>query len=298
MPTIFQDRAGISLFDAQYISGSSEKMAIPAPVIEQVIFAMLRFKTVCYDFGVLEENIKVLATEATREAVNSIEFQSEIKQKTGWDVEMLPKDEEGRIGAMGVASSFLEVKGLVMDLGGGSTQITWMLAEDGDVRTADMAVSLPYGAAALTRRIEEARKTSSGLQDLRDEMSAKYRDAYKTLAISQELETAAENDGGLTLYLSGGGFRGWGYLLLSEHAIRPYPIPIINGFRVTSRDFENIHNVQIVAQQEDIFRVSERRASQVPAVAFLVEVITNALPKVKEVQFCQGKIRFSFFRRI
>jgi len=79
---------------------------------------LLRFKTVCVDFGVPETNIRVLATEATRTAVNSIDYRRQIKDATGWEVDMLPKEAEGRIGAMGVASSFATVDGLVMDLGG------------------------------------------------------------------------------------------------------------------------------------------------------------------------------------
>ena len=42
----------------------------------------------------------------------------QIKDATGWEVDMLAKEMEGRVGAMGVASSFNQVEGLVMDLGG------------------------------------------------------------------------------------------------------------------------------------------------------------------------------------
>lgn len=68
----------------------------------------------------------MLATEATRTAVNSEEFRARIKEETGWDVDLLSKEMEGRIGAMGVASGFgggedgEGVEGLVMDLGGKS----------------------------------------------------------------------------------------------------------------------------------------------------------------------------------
>jgi retrograde regulation protein 2 len=64
------------------------------------------------------DKIRVLATEATRTATNSVDFRQQIKTATGWEVDMLPKEVEGRIGALGVASSFSNVEGLVMDLGG------------------------------------------------------------------------------------------------------------------------------------------------------------------------------------
>jgi retrograde regulation protein 2 len=62
--------------------------------------------------------VTILATEATRTALNSTEFRDAIQKATEWTVTLLTKEMEGRIGAMGVASSFREVEGLVMDLGG------------------------------------------------------------------------------------------------------------------------------------------------------------------------------------
>jgi retrograde regulation protein 2 len=116
LPTVFQDRAGISLYDAQYQSG--DKGPIPQDVINSVLAALARFKVACADFGVPDDKIRILATEATRTATNSVDFRRQIKDATAWDVDMLPKEIEGRIGALGVASSFSNVEGLVMDLGG------------------------------------------------------------------------------------------------------------------------------------------------------------------------------------
>jgi len=116
LPTVFQDRAAISLYDAQYQSG--DKGPITQDVINQILAALARFKITCDDFGVANDKIRILATEATRTAVNSVDFRQQIRDATGWDVDMLPKEIEGRIGALGVASSFSDVEGLVMDLGG------------------------------------------------------------------------------------------------------------------------------------------------------------------------------------
>ena len=290
MPTLFQDRAGISLYDAQYSAGS--KGPISDSIISAVISAFLRFQATCVDFGVPEANIKVLATEATRTAENSQDFRRRIQSATGWEVEMLAKEDEGRIGAMGVASSFSSVKGLVMDLGGGSTQITWMIAEGGTVTTSPRgSISFPYGAAALSRRLGEVVSKPVEKTKLAEEMRANFRAAYADLAIPDELSVMAKDQGGFCLYLSGGGFRGWGYLLMSQYASGQYPIPIINGFQVTKHDFENTLSISNVASTEKVFRVSNRRAAQVPAVAFLVSVLMDALPIVKEVRFCQGGVR-------
>ncbi|OAG44702.1 hypothetical protein AYO21_01192 [Fonsecaea monophora] len=306
LPTVFQDREGISLFDAQYSTGV--KGPIPQDTIDEVLSSLTKFKSACADFGVPETNIRVLATEATRNAENSADFRRQIKEATGWEVDMLPKEAEGRIGAMGVASSFASVEGLVMDLGGGSTQITWMIAKDGHVQTSPKgSISFPYGAAAMTRRLRELSASSSDhdghhksksavqspVEELEEDMKAQFRQAYQDLDIPDSLQHKAMH-GGLTLYLSGGGFRGWGYLLMSQHKVSPYPIPIINGFCVSKREFQQTREITAVAAEESVFRISKRRAEQVPAVAFLVNVLVSALPMIQQVRFCQGGVREGF----
>ncbi|KAH0565331.1 hypothetical protein GP486_001275 [Trichoglossum hirsutum] len=289
LPTVFQDRAAISLYDAQHPANSTTKQPIPADTISLVVASLSRFCITCSDLGVPSHQVRILATAATRDAINSAEFRDKIRKVTGWTVEMLSEQEEGRIGAMGIASSFESVRGLVMDLGGGSTQMTWMIAENGRVETAAKAVSLPYGAAALSKRLEDARANDT-VAALRDEISTAYRQAYESLSVPENL--AQGDDGQFGLYLSGGGFRGWGYLLLSQHRVEPYPVPIINGFRVDREDFVDVTAMVSVAEsKENVFRISKRRAKQAPSVGFLVGIISETIPKIREVRFCQGGVR-------
>ena len=102
LPTVYQDRLGVSLYDAQFAhidghkgdggsddesddddggemrrrgsAAMAEKGPIPQSVTDEVLGGLRRFKVVCEDFGVEEGRVKVLATEATRTAVNSVEF--------------------------------------------------------------------------------------------------------------------------------------------------------------------------------------------------------------------------------
>lgn len=295
-------RLDISLYSAQYDEETGERIPIPDDVIQSIIAALMRFKVICKDLKVPEKNIRVIATEATRTAVNSVEYRKAIKKATDLEVEMLGKEEEGYVGALGVASGFSTVSGIVMDLGGGSTQITWMRSIDGKVEVSPKgSVSFPYGAAALTRKLEDLRKDKSeeegdaAVAALREEMEDNFRKAYDQLEIPEDMAKRAEAEGGFPLYLSGGGFRGWGYLLLYMGQVhgRHYPISIINGFRASKEKFQDVETLKKVARQaEKIFRVSDRRRAQVPAVAFLVNVLTAALPHgIKEANFCQGGVR-------
>ncbi|KAI4261047.1 MAG: hypothetical protein L6R42_003750 [Xanthoria sp. 1 TBL-2021] len=286
MPTIYQDRLALSLYDAQYQSGN--KVPISQSIIDQVLKALLRFKRICEDYHLPHNNVRIVATEATRNAINSTAFRQQIEQATAWTVEMLAKEDEGRVGAMGVASSFGTIKGLVMDLGGGSIQMTWMISENGEVRTSPKgAMSFPYGAAAMMRRLDEA--GVEGHEPLRREMSTNFEKALHDLEIPESLSKRADEDGGWTLYLSGGGFRGWGYILMAMHSINPYPIPIINGFRVPRSSF--LPNVKEYSDPETTFRISSRRASQVPAITFLIKALAESIPSIAYIHFAQGGIR-------
>ncbi|KAK5658989.1 hypothetical protein OQA88_1075 [Cercophora sp. LCS_1] len=330
LPTLHVYRVDISLYDEQFDAKTGEQIPIPAHVIEEVVAALNRFKIVCADLGVPTTNIHVLATEATRTALNASDFIRAISSDVGLRVDTLRKEEEGRIGALGVASGFSDIQGLMMDLGGGSTQITWIISQGGNVRISDRgSISFPYGAAALARKIDELKRGKSdkeaqeALQALRDEMVANFQDAYARLRVPDTLVSRAKSEGGFPLYLSGGGFRGWGYLLLhmsqtmgddggdgsgndgdgdgdgDGHARFPHPISIINGYTVSDKRFADTKAMEKVARSaKSVFRVSDRRRKQVPAVAFLINVLSAAIPHgIRTAHFCQGGVREGFLFR-
>ena len=97
LPVAYEERAPISLLEAQ-----DDERIIPPEVIDQVITSFLRFKVLCQDAGVKPENIRVIATEATRIAANAKEFRDKILAATGWTVSLLSKQEEALISASGI----------------------------------------------------------------------------------------------------------------------------------------------------------------------------------------------------
>ena len=92
------------------------------------------------------------------------------------------------------------------------------------------------------------------------------------------------------LYLTGGGFRGLGYVLLNAHAIRPYPISTINGFHSPGLPIESIASLG-GSEPSSIFRISKRRASQFPAIQMVLDALKQCLPPCNSVCFTQGGIR-------
>jgi len=201
-------------------------------------------------------------------------------------VRLLTQQEEATIGSEGIAASFAAVKGLVLDLGGGSCQLNWMVTGE-QTTTSKTPVSMPYGAAALTNRL-----VHEDHQALQQELIAAFKKAYETIALPNDLKSHT----GQHLWACGGGFRGMGYFLIGKHPIQPYPIPLINGFTVEAQTLSHAVSTEslTVTQTEmgqDMFRISKRRSSQVPAIALVIQALTMAVPNITQIHFSQGPVK-------
>ncbi|KAK9248910.1 Ppx/GppA phosphatase family-domain-containing protein [Lipomyces tetrasporus] len=282
LPIVFQDRAKISLYDA--LAASSDRR-ISHNVLERLRIAITRFDRVCKALKVLDENVSVFGTEASRSAANSDDMLAMIRNiNSNWTVNLLSQRMEAIYGAMGIASSFYEINGLVMDLGGGSIQISWVSSVAGNFVMSDSAVSLPYGAAAIFQKLR-----AQGVQSIKSEIASAFALAFKKIKLPFPLK-------GANLYLSGGGFRGLGCLAMSILSDDEYyPVPIINGYRCSIKNLEQVAQQQVNDKTmdllEDIFRISKRRASQLPGILLLVQALISAAPHIGSVYFCQGGIK-------
>jgi exopolyphosphatase/guanosine-5'-triphosphate,3'-diphosphate pyrophosphatase len=94
------------------------------------------------------EEMLAFATSAVRDAANADEVLASVRKGTGVDIRVLPGEEEARLTFLACRRWFGWSSGrvLMLDIGGGSLEIAEGLDEEPDV-----AISLPLGAARLTR---------------------------------------------------------------------------------------------------------------------------------------------------
>lgn len=116
--------------------------------------ALARTLTAMADFGAELDALgvgarRVVATSAARDAANSAEFFTGVRDRLGVDAEIIPGQEEARLSYTGAITALPELVQpvLVMDIGGGSTEL--VLGRDG---TPERAVSLDIGSVRLRER--------------------------------------------------------------------------------------------------------------------------------------------------
>lgn len=125
-----------------------DRTGLLAPeALERTLAAARRYHAVCERLGV--QDVRFVATSATRDARNRDEFVGGVRAALGVDPEVVAGDEEARLsfrGATGVLAQRFAGPFLVVDLGGGSTEL--VLGTD----APRAAVSMDVGSVRLTER--------------------------------------------------------------------------------------------------------------------------------------------------
>lgn len=268
---------------------------------------LARFRAIAVDdYGVPPAQVSVFATEAMRRAANAAAMLEAIARAApGLAVQVLAPAVETLFGAVGARSGFGAVRGLFLDLGGGSVQMTYMDSRaaaggegDGGVRTsyeiaaAQAGESLPFGAARLIRVLDTATADVRAAEEAK--LSAGMARGFSVLKekfprLAKDANGGKDNHG-IDIYLCGGGFRGYGSMLMHNDPIQPYPIPSIGAYTVSGDIFKDTKTMRQVNSDYEgkIFGMSKRRRHQFPAIATVIEALVQTVPNIKSVTFCAG----------
>ncbi|KAL8387861.1 hypothetical protein RB595_009621 [Gaeumannomyces hyphopodioides] len=324
LPCLYQERAPISLLDALlegdpstagHGSANEPKAQdkFPEATILAVARTLARFRAIALDgYRVPPENLLVFATEAMRRASNAADMLKAIADAApGTVVHILEPKVETLLGAMGARSSFVNVRGLFVDLGGGSLQISYLNSEPDRVSSTAGAVaigpadaesssygvaaaragqSMPFGAARMTHIIEH--ESSHALDVEVSGLHSKLAAAVEHLRRVHPALTAdlADDGPGVGLYLYGGGLRGYGSMLMFNDDIEPYPLAGIGSYSVSGRYFAEVKKMRKVNKKhkDKIPGMSGRRRQQFPAIATVAEALAAVVPNIRWATFCAG----------
>jgi exopolyphosphatase/guanosine-5'-triphosphate,3'-diphosphate pyrophosphatase len=116
----------------------------PAP-LERALETLELYAHFCRATGV--EAVRPVATSAIRDAANQPRFLELARRRSGLEVEVLSGEQEARYGYLAAINSTTLAQGVVLDLGGGSLQLTRV-----EGRHPVDARSWPLGAVRMTER--------------------------------------------------------------------------------------------------------------------------------------------------
>ena len=142
----------------------------PAPM-ERALGAIDVFAHFCRAAGV--DEVRAVATSAIREASNREAFLARARERSGLDIEVLSRRDEAFYGYVAAVNSTTLADGVVLDIGGGSMQLTQVAG-----RASREAESWRMGAVRMTERfLPGERATRKQLRALTDHVARKLGEA-------------------------------------------------------------------------------------------------------------------------
>lgn len=216
-------------------------------------------------------DIHMIATAAVRDASNGAEFVSEIEKVCGQRARVLTGAEEARLGALGVAGSFIEADGFVGDLGGGSLELA--------------AIDRGKPGAHATFALGSLRMLEISGGDRK-----KVRDAIEA-ALGEATWLSAMRD--RTMYPVGGAWRTIARLHMES---RRYPLHVIHGYivpRKEMQDFAKVVERLSDASLEGIATIPKRRQETLPLAALALGRVLKAA-KPRNIVFSAFGLREGF----
>lgn len=212
------------------------------------------FHTLCQATQV--QPVVAVGTSALRDAKNQVEFVRMLKQEAGLDMRVLSGKEEAYYGYLGVINSLSLTDGFVIDIGGGSTEVTEVYH-----RSFNRWASRPVGTVRFTERYIQS-----------DPISSKDFRALKQGAVDafQDI-TWLQSAPGRVLVGIGGTVRN---LARIDQKRRNYPLERLHGYVLTYKALDSIVTMlrkESLAGREAIPGLNRDRADVILAGAVILQ---------------------------
>ena len=230
--------------------GQAESPSLSSGAIERALAAIELF----VDYARITEldQLELLGTSAIRDAANRDELLSRV-DPLGHRIRVLSGEEEAALGVAAVANGFRFDDAWVIDLGGGSAQVSRMRD-----RRYDFGTAHPLGTLRLTEEFLKSDPPKMGQIRALEER------------VEEELgELADRLDGTLPLVGIGGTIRN---LARVSQKASGYPLPVLHGYRLTREALENVTTRLLgmkVAKRRRVSGLNPDRADILPAGALV-----------------------------
>ena len=226
--------------------------------IAQTIRTLKMFSRLCEANNV--DRIYAFATAAVRNAKNQRGFLDEVASSTGIQLKVLSEDEEAQLVYQGVINSMDIPRSLIVDIGGGSTQLVYY-----NRKNLINHITLPFGAIVLTEMFKEEPTPLD---------RSKKIEAYVKNELSK-VEWLKEISPDTQLVGVGGSFRNIGKI---SRMLKKYPLSMTHSYCLSKNDFDGMYNNIRVLEIDKTMKIkglTSVRADIFPAALAEVSAIFN-----------------------
>ena len=144
--------------------------------IDKVIEIIDEYKNFLHELGI--NRVTAFTTAALRNAINGHDSVKEISFRTGITIHLMSGDEEATFDFIGATHNLVDDSGLLIDIGGGSTEIVYF--QDREIK---VKVSLPIGSLNF-----HTRYTGNHILPSKSECAEMYAEAEATVSAIQEFQ--------------------------------------------------------------------------------------------------------------
>ena len=222
--------------------------------IAETIKTLKMFKRLCDARNV--DRIIAVGTAAVRRAKNQRSFLDEIQVSCNITIRVLSEEEEALLVYRGVINSMDIPKGLILEIGGGSTKVIYY-----NRRNVLGFASLPFGAVTLT----DLFASDATPQEAAAHVEEFFTEQLKKIPWLKEVDPEAQMIG------VGGSFRN---LFKISKLVRKYPLDLAHNYKIAVEDFNSTYDMLKaldVDKRKKIKGLSPARADIMPATMAIVK---------------------------
>lgn len=210
--------------------------------ITVLIEILKNFHTVTQQYEVSQ--LLPMATAAVRQSINRDEIVERVKEAAGVEMQIVPEEKEAYYGSYAVFHTTQIRDGVTVDIGGGSTEITFFKNKE-----IQEAHSFPFGVVSLKKMFFEGKESND--EKAIKKMAAFVKEQFQSLPWLTKAK--------LPIIAMGGSARS---IANVHQRQRNYPLAGIHGYRMSQEDLKKtLHTFKSLspAELQDLDGLSQDR---------------------------------------
>jgi exopolyphosphatase/guanosine-5'-triphosphate,3'-diphosphate pyrophosphatase len=275
------EAGGYSIFDqakemVRLSEGLLESHYLQDKSMDRTIKALKYFKKLIKMHEITE--VHALCTAAVRMAKNQEMFLRRVKEEVGLNFRVLSGEEEAYYDYLGVVNSMVCDKAVLIDIGGGSTEIIWV--ED---RRFKDAVSLPYGSVLLTEMFSDISSKKKRIKEALRFM----KEALSKISWLKNLK-------GYPIIGLGGTIRALGKV---DKYMNDYPIRNMHNYHLTTGEIEFLIDKIFITpdgKEHEIEGISKKRSDVMTMGLMPLYALIHQL-EAREMRISGSGLRNGYF---